>query len=113
MCANLADDDCDGFTDRDDPDCDRCPICRPHSMRVCDAHDEWGWGMQTCDDDGLGWSVCADDVPPPGCPVFGREGWDPSCCNVSGSCCEDTLDADDDGYRTDSFGFCPAVPACP
>ncbi|MBI5489854.1 MAG: putative metal-binding motif-containing protein [Deltaproteobacteria bacterium] len=113
MCANLADDDCDGLTDTDDPECDRCPICRPNTFRNCHVEDPWGWGMQVCDDDGLGWGECVDDVAPPGCPAFGRLGWDASCCNMSGACCEDTLDADGDGDREDSFGFCSPPPPCP
>ncbi|MBI5502341.1 MAG: putative metal-binding motif-containing protein [Deltaproteobacteria bacterium] len=102
-CGDLLDDNCDGRTD--EFGCLPHGACPPLTRRYCDTGDEYGWGYQDCPISGTEWGPCDIGYAPPGCEPMG---WDVACCVGSGSCCQDTGDANDNGFTTDSAG-----PSCP
>ena len=107
-CGDGIDDNCDTRTD--EFGCTPHGACPPGSSRSCSTGDEWGWGYQFCPVSGLAWEPCFADAAPSGCPSSPVPGWDPVCCMNAGFCCQDTADADGDGYTSDSVGLPGACP---
>ena len=62
ICDNDLDDDCDGYTDEDDSD---CQACTPGEQRQCGITDEGAcsYGQETCDDLGV-WGQCLGLIEP-------------------------------------------------
>jgi hypothetical protein len=88
-------------------------VCAPGAMRYCDTLTYCSWGVQYCDDDGMGWSDCVEEDPAEGCSgdtmdhggyYFSRSAQ--HCCVRMGHCCQDFWDTDGDGDNQESVGNC-------
>jgi len=121
ICNDLVDNDGDGATDCDDPDCLGAFFCLPET--ICDdGADNDGDGFTDCDDlDCVGTaactpeSICDDGVDNDGdgftdCDDFDCTGA-PAC--TPESICDDGLDNDGDGFTDCSDFDCMGTPACP
>lgn len=93
-CTDATDNDGDGLTDCDDPDCAGDPSCIPVPIESCtDAIDNDADGLTDCDD--------------PDCAA------DPACMPVPVEICNDAIDNDMDGAIDCTDADCAGDPACP
>ena len=128
LCANDVDDEWDGLTDCDDPDCAGDPACAPHEDDCGNGVDDDGDGATDCDDywdchgtgdcpgretscsngiddDDDGLTDCADDVD---CDL------DPICATDYEADCGNGVDDDHDGATDcDDFWDCWGTGDCP
>ena len=123
-CSNGADDDLDGLTDCDDPDCAALPLCAPPEpgpedrAEVCaDGVDQDEDGYTDCDDyDCRPTTACTPAVPEPEATVLrcsdgldndadGQFDCDDPDCAALGIVCEGTDASCSDGIDNDSDGF--------
>jgi len=105
-CGDGIDNDCNGLTDCDDPQCQDTAFCTctaetcdPGTVRWCDGPQYCDWGQQTCGPDRK-WGVCREvNQHPAGCDPFL---YNEVCCENAGGCCEGQVDHM-------SYGNCPGV----
>jgi len=90
-CSDGTDNDGDGLTDCEDPDCVNDPACKEGEEEICDNNvDDDGDGLTDCDD-----PHCVDD------PVCTGE-----------EICENGIDDDGDGFSDCEDPHCADDPAC-
>src|SRR5262249_25733154 len=106
FCTDGIDNDCNGLTDCDDPQCKDTAFCtckdvacEPGTPRYCDEAKFCHWGNQTCGPDHA-WGACVEtNQHPAGCNFTL---YNSLCCEEAGACCEDVFDHH-------SIGNCPSV----
>lgn len=94
---------------------ERCEVCVPGSVRVCQNPFCTFWGEQECAADGQGFGNCREVDPPPECAAVARAHQESreleQCCIDNGYCCLDEHDIDRDGDRREMLGACRDI-AC-
>ena len=117
-CVDLIDDDGDGFTDCDDPDCNNHVLCTPEAQCANDLDDDYD-GLTDCfDPDCDGSSNCVEfdcgdgmDDEPDGLTDCA----DPDCALAAGCfefVCTDLVDDDDDGFTDCDDDDCATALGC-
>jgi hypothetical protein len=123
LCANRIDDDGDGATDCDDPDCTANPSCAPAAENCTNGVDDDGDGATDCDDSDCAAEPacvptdedCANGVDDDG---DGATDCDDSDCTADPACvppvedCANGADDDGDGATDCDDADCTASPAC-